>query len=139
MSIITIDTENKTIEMETQRANMVKLFLQDKSTVANSLDRALNLEEYSIVSVTPKKARKKNKGYKISLEEIENIIKSKKDKELLEEFKRLKETKTIIKDKQTGKEKLNKEGKPIYQSNYLIIRNWFFKRLPGEKEKLKNA
>lgn len=138
MSLIIIDTEKKEIVMETKRANVINMFIEDGLTKSKALDIALQLEGYTISGVSPKKINKKRTTYKVTIQEIEQIVKSSNKKDKIEELQRLKEEKRPIIDKKTNKEKVNKEGKTIYQSNYLIIRNWFFKEFPEEKERLKN-
>lgn len=138
MSLITIDTETKEIRIETERARMLQTFMKDKMTLTNALDRALDLNNYSIVAISPKKANKKRASLKVTIEEITNIVAQKGNEKQNAKLKELLAEKKPIIDKKTNQEKKNKNGETIYQSNYLSIRNWFIKEFPKEVERLKS-
>lgn len=123
MAIITIDTDTKEIKLETIKAKMIENFLNDNLMMHEALQRLLDLEDYSIKALPPKKANKKKEG--ITIDQMKEYIKSKKDQDAIDQFNKILSQEIPMKSKKTGEVMLNKEGKPRIQSNYIAARAWY--------------
>ena len=123
MAIITIDTDTKEIKLETIKARMIENLLNDDLMMHEALQRLLDLEEYTVKALPPKKANKKTEG--LTIEQMKEYIKNQKDQKAMEEFKAVLNQEVPMKKKTTGEIMLKKDGTPRMQSNYIAARAWY--------------